>query len=411
MKLLWNLLPLLAVVALVCWGLWRWLKASDEPLMLVIRWMITAVVLGFVFTLAVRARDEISKIAAILVGAVGGLILTIVWRQTFCDFVGDQFASFYTGGKQEVEPTPLYSIAQGKRKFGKYQEAIEEVRKQLAQFPTDFTGWMLLAEIQAEDLNDLAAAQETINEILSHEDRAPKNIAFALNREADWHLKRRQDREAARVALERIVELIPDTEQAQMALQRIAHLTPAEMLEARQEPQRIALRTGEANIGLRREPLQIAPTEEDPATAAANWVKHLEAFPYDNEAREKLALIYARHYQRLDLASDQLEQLITAPNQPQRQVAHWLNLLADLQIEAQGDVAAGRETLQRIVSLYPKSAVAENALNRIAYLKLELRPKQQSQAIKLGSYEQNIGLKRGTFGPPPAGENPSTSSG
>lgn len=395
MSLFWKLVPVLLSVALIGWVLWRWLKSSDEPLLLIVRWIVTALVLGFVFRMAAQAKDEFSRIAAILVAAVAGLIMVVVWRQKFCDWVADKITSLYTGGRQEADPAPFYSIAQAKRKRGEPQQALEEVRSQLARFPQDFTGWMLLAEIQAEDLKDLPAAQATIRELLTHEGRPAKNIAFALNREADWHLKLARDRDAARAALEHIVALLPGTEQAQLALQRIAHLTPAEMLAARQEPQRVRLQAGEQNIGLRREPLDLGPPEEDPDAQGTRLIQHLEQSPFDDEAREQLALLYARHYQRLDLAAAQLEQLISSPNQPGKQVVRWLNLLADLQVEAGGDLDAARQTLQRIVDLNPKSAAAGQALNRIAHLKLELRPREQSQAIKLGSYEQNIGLKGG----------------
>ncbi len=388
-----------AVVSTACigWLLWRWLQSSDEPAMLILRWIGTVIILGIVISFAARARDEISKIAAVLAGAVGGLGLTIIWRQRICEFFASPFVGLYTGGSAQPDPTPFYSLAQGRRKRGEFDLAIAEVRKQLERFPTDFTGWMLLAEIQAEDLKDLPAAQETIQEILRQPGHASKNIAFALSREADWHLKLHQDSAGARAALEQIVALLPDTEQAQLALQRIAHLGSPEWHAQRTEPRRIQLPRGPADLGLRATPLAIAAPEEDPATTAANYVRHLEEFPFDSEAREKLALIYARHYQRLDLASDQLEQLIGSPNQPAKSVVHWLNLLADLQIEMAADADLARQTLERIAARYPGSAFASSASNRMAHLKLELRPKQQSQVVKLGSYEENIGLKGGPF--------------
>ena len=206
-NLLWNLLPALLSFAFIGWVLWRWLKASDEPLALIVRWLVSVVVLGFVLITAARARDEFSKIAAVLVGAVGGVVMTLVWRQQFCDFVGDLFASLYTGGNQQADPTPFYSIATARRKQGRYQEAIAEVDAQLARFPEDFTGWMLLAEIQAEDLHDLSAAQDILAQLIAQPGHAPKNIAYALSREADWHLKLNHDRDGARAALDRSIPL------------------------------------------------------------------------------------------------------------------------------------------------------------------------------------------------------------
>ena len=60
------------------------------------------------------------------------------------------------------------------------------------------------------------------------------------------------------------------------------------------------------------------------------------------------------------------------------------------------DLPAAREALQRVVDLYPQSAAAENAKNRIAHLQLELRSQTQSQPIKLGSHKQNPGLNDGS---------------
>jgi outer membrane protein assembly factor BamD (BamD/ComL family) len=389
-----RLIPLFIALVFLAWGLWEWFKRSDEPGVLVVRWIITVVTMGGLLVVAARAQDGFAKIGAVLLGAVVGLVMVFVWGGRFTGFVGDWFASLYTGGNQEIEPTPFYAIAEAKRKRGDYAQAIIEIEKQLERFPTDFQGWMLIAEIQAENLKDFATARQTVETILSQPDHAPKNIAYALNRQADWHLKFDQDREAARAALERIVDLLPDTEQAQVALQRIARLTPDEGLVKKQEPERVSLPRGEENLGLRQGTAELRPSEESQEAAAGRLVKQLEEHPYDNESREKLALIYGRHYRRLELATDQLEQLIGYPNQPAKQVVHWLNLLADLQIELAADLVLARQTLQRIIDLYPKTAAADNASNRLAYLKLELRPQKRTEAIKLGSYEQNIGLKR-----------------
>ena len=132
---------------------------------------------------------------------------------------------------------------------------------------------------------------------------------------------------------------------------------------------------------------------------AAEYVKHLEQHPMDTEAREKLAAIYADHYARLDLATDQLEQMMQLPNQPARLVVRWLNQLADLQIRSGADYESVKQTLERIVELDPNLAAAETARKRIGLLKLELKAKHANEAVKLGTYEQNIGLKRGGGSP------------
>ena len=64
----------------------------------------------------------------------------------------------------------------------------------------------------------------------------------------------------------------------------------------------------------------VTPAEADPEQVAAECVKHLEQHPLDTEARERLAVIYADHYGRLDLAAGELEQMI---GQPQPAGAGW----------------------------------------------------------------------------------------
>ncbi|MCX6904145.1 MAG: hypothetical protein NTW03_11855 [Verrucomicrobia bacterium] len=124
-------------------------------------------------------------------------------------------------------------------------------------------------------------------------------------------------------------------------------------------------------------------------------VKHLEEFPEDNDARQKLAMLYAHHYQRLDLAVAELEQLIAQTQAPPRKVIEWLNLLADWQIELEQNEEAARLTLERIIELYPGHAAAQMAQQRLGRLKLELRKAEVSQSVKLGAYEQDLGLKWG----------------
>jgi outer membrane protein assembly factor BamD (BamD/ComL family) len=330
-----------------------------------------------------------------VLAAICALVLVAIWRHSLASIVAKPFGALYDGGDQEAAPRPLYSMAQAKRKRGWYAEAVSEIRKQLEKFPADFEGQLMIAEIQAENLNDLPGAEITIQRLCRQAVHPPRSLAFALNSLADWHLKFAQDRDSARQDLEKIIALLPDSEMAALAAQRIAHLADTAFLLAAHDRQPIAVPPGTPDMGLLAAGQQPKAPEENPANAAAGYVKHLEQHPLDTEAREKLAVLYADHYQRVDLAADQLEQLIAHPSQPARNVVRWLNLLADLQIRHSADYETVRQTVQRIIDLYPGSAAAQTARNRLDVLKLELRGKQRSQDVKLGSYEQDIGLKRG----------------
>lgn len=379
------------------WLLWRALKRSEDPPALVVKWVVTALILAGLAWVTKPWSDMPLQWTDVVTTLVGGLILAIVWRQSIAGLFAKPFMSLYDGGSAEIEPRPYYSIAEAKRKRGHYLEAVAEIRKQLARFPTDFEGQLKLAEIQAENLNDLPGAELAIRRLCEQPGHAPRNLALALNSLADWHLKQGVDRDAARQDLEKLIEVLPDTEFALAAAQRIAHLAKTETLLAAHDRQPIHLPEGVKNVGLLASTEHLRPTAADPAALANEYVKHLEQHPQDTEAREKLAVIYADHYRRLDLAADQLEQLIHQPNQPARLVVHWLNLLADLQLRHDAGYETVRQTLEQIIERFPNLAAADMARNRLDLLKLELKAKQRSEPIKLGEYEQNIGLKRGPF--------------
>jgi tetratricopeptide (TPR) repeat protein len=364
------------------------LRNSDDPMALIVKWIITGAVFGYLIVGVLRFGPFAPLVAAVL-----GVSLGIMWAPNLGAMIAKPFTSFYDGGTSIVEPRPLYSMAEAKRKKGKYAEAISEVRKQLERFPDDFQGWMMLADIYAENLKDVPGAHSCIEEILRHESHTQKNVSYALNRLADWNLAITLDRDGAKRALEWIIQLYPDTEFSNQAAQRIAHLTSPEMLAEQKERSRVAVAHHEGYAGLAEIPVITSKKEETPADAAGRLVRHLDDHPLDVEAREELASIYADFYQRIDLAVDQLEQLINSPNQTQKHVARWLNTLADLHIRMNANRAGAVAALTRITRLYPGTAVAANAEKRIAYMDIELNKNKTSQVVQLGSYEQNIGLK------------------
>jgi TolA-binding protein len=376
---------------------WRWLKGSrDTPARLIGKWIASALIIGFLLVFLMPTIMGGGPGGAFMVPfvAVCGVLLALIWTSNITAFLARPFGNLIDGGDDEADPEPLYSIAIAKRKSGKFLESMAELRKQLDRFPTDVIGQMLLAEIQADDLKDLPSAELTIERFVAQSGHAPKNIAYALNALADWQVKYAQDVDGARATLQRIIDTFPDSEEALLASQRLSHMGDDDYLLSRGNRPAIALKAGVENVGLLKTYEALKPVEEDKGETARKLVQHLERFPADMEARESLAVLYAEHYQRVDLAADQLEQIIAQPGQPMKNVAHCLNLLADAHMKFAGDYEAARAALERIIELYPKFAPAENARQRIAHLRLELKGRENKVAVKLGDYEQNIGLKR-----------------
>ncbi len=394
-----NVFSLIAVLGVVVWIFIRALKRSTDPSVLIVKWIVTAAALFFEFKVAAPAfrNGGGDAIFGLIVTLLFGLVMAILWRDSFIDIFANGLGSLYDGGTEPPEPKPYYSIALAKRKLYQPLEAVVEIRKQLAGFPNDYEGICLLAAIQAEDLKDLPGAEITLNHFADSPAAPPRQAAAALTQLADWHLKLAQDSGSARAALEKIIAKFPETELALAAAQRIAHLGGAEeMLLAAHDRQPMAMPEGVKSVGLRDTMRDLIPAETDPAKLAADYVKHLEQHPLDAEAREKLAILYAAHYRRLDLATNELMQLINEPGQPPKHVAHWLNLLADLQIRGVADFDTVRATLENIIEHFPGMAVAELAQSRLAHLKLEIKGQKETPATKLGVYEQNIGLKYGS---------------
>ncbi len=387
---------MVAAFAVTACILFRSLKKTEDKGRLVFKWVLTVFFSGVALWVALTSPsgDMASAFIVPIAGAVCGLSMGIIWAPNIGAMFAKPLTNLFDGGDTEIEARPFYSIARSKRLRGEYDKALEAVEEQLLQFPEDYEGWMLKTEIMANDLRRLEDALEAIEQIVGHGHHRPTNIAFALNQVADWQIKYNKDVVAARQALERITYLFPNTQQSHHAIQRISHLATPEFLEVRAASYKVTLKPPMENYGLLGKPLP-PPPSEDQTELAHQLVQHLNVYPGDNEARERLSAIYADHYQRIDMAGDQLEQLIATPHQSGKNIAVWLNKLADLHIKLASDMPAARSALTRISTMFPKSSHATLAEMRLARLPQELTAKNKSQEIKLGSYEQNVGLKTG----------------
>ncbi len=386
-------------VGCIGWLFIRSIKRSESPPLLIFKWLITGLLIACYIRIIMPmvSNGGYGAIVGIVLAVVWGNVMVVIWGHTIISAIAKPLTSMFDGGTEPPEPKPYYSIAQAKRQRREFLQAVVAIREQLARFPNDFEGVMLLAAIQAENMQDLSGAEITLNHFCDQPNPPPRQFAAAMNQLADWHIKLTQDFDSARAALEKIAARFPDTELSLQAAQRIAHLGGTEkQLLSSLDRQPVAMPEGVKNVGLLASSEHLRPAEADPTKLASAYVKHLEEHPLDTEAREKLAVIYAGHYQRLDLATGELNQLIETPNQPAKRVAHWLNLLADLQVQHGADYETVRGTLEQIVGRFPDLAAGEMARTRLGRLKLELKGRKQTPDVKLGVYEQNIGLKHGS---------------
>jgi tetratricopeptide (TPR) repeat protein len=389
-----GIVGLLVATGLVGAGFFMAIKRSYSPGRMLIKCLFTIpFVLGCL-------------LSAIKMGPYGpflivfmAVVLSFLWTPHIAEIVCSPLTNLFDGGNVPPERKPHYSIATSKRKRGQYLEAMVAVREQLAAFPEDFEGIILLASIQAENLQDLPGAENTLNQFCARHKSSPSQVSAAWTTLADWYLKIGMDVDSARSSLQKIIERFPETELALRAEQRIAHLVETEkILMDQHDRPTIHLPEGVKDAGLLDSTEFLKPKEIDPGKLAAAHVKHLEAHPHDAEVREKLAVIYGKDFHRLDLATMELGHLINEPRYSPKQVASWLNLLANLQIEAGADVATVTATLQEIVDRFPDLSLAEVTRRRLVRINSELKGREARPEIKLGNYEQNIGLKYGAPG-------------
>ncbi len=325
------------------------------------------------------ATSDIAGMFGVLLRAILGIILAIWLTPIICSKVGTFFgqALYGFGGRGEkVEKTFLSSIAESFRKKGMYQEALENIESQLRDVPNSFEGKLLKAAIFADDLKDVARAEEVVNEMLSQTNLDPKLGALLYNRLADWRLIHLRNLEGAKEALQAIVDRYPGSEAASFALQRKSRLC----LPDDKTPQTKKVIRIVEDLGLKKgfkgwDMPQVTWQEE-----VALLAQFLEEHPQDWDAREKLACIYSRDCKDVRAAVAQLEMLLKIPEQPKKKVAQWLNLEADFYIRAR-DLNGAKTALERIIKLYPNSAPANMAQNRISLLKMELEKDAASTYI------------------------------
>ncbi|HWX21045.1 MAG TPA: tetratricopeptide repeat protein [Candidatus Binatia bacterium] len=269
---------------------------------------------------------------------------------------------------------PIYARALARLKFGKYTEAEWEIIRELERCEDDFEGWMMLAELYANQFHDLAEAEHTVLGICAQPTVTASQLSVALHKLAEWHLKHGGDPVAARRALQTICDRLPGTHLARMARLRMNQL-PASAVEFRQQqaPRPLPLPALGDSLDAEPAPAESKLEKEDAVAAANACVGTLKQNPNNVPARERLARLFAERLQQPDLAVEQITLLLNMPEQPEAQRAEWLGLLAAWQIKYRQDFEAARSILERIIREFPKTPQALAAQRRMQLLDAELR--------------------------------------
>jgi hypothetical protein len=279
-------------------------------------------------------------------------------------------------GRDILQPRklpPMYARAIARIKFGKYADAEWEILKELENWEDDFEGWMMLAELYANQFNDLPEAERTILQLCDQPITTPSQVSIALHRLADWQLKLGEDPDGARRSLLRIVDRFKTTHLARMAQLRIDQL-PASALELQESKASSTIPLPALGDQMDLPP----PTEgmdKAKATKLANaCVEQLKQNPNNVTAREKLARLFTEQLGEARLGIEQVRLLLDMPDRSDRERADWLGLIAAWQIKYCDDIAAGRLLLERLMREFPNSVQAFAARRRLELLDRQTKP-------------------------------------
>jgi tetratricopeptide (TPR) repeat protein len=152
-----------------------------------------------------------------------GLLLWVLFGIPFIRRVGDAAASIYTGDDTRILIMPEYGVAEARVGEGKYEEAIDEYRKVILEYPDDIYPHLRIAELAVKHLNDVKLAEL---ELLSAMGKAKgeDTTALAAGRLADFYQHTLQDPARALEVMKQLRERIPGTKQARLAEERIVLL-------------------------------------------------------------------------------------------------------------------------------------------------------------------------------------------
>jgi len=275
---------------------------------------------------------------------------------------------------QKKKTHPVYSRAVAKLKLGKYSEAEVAVLRELEKSEDDFEGWMMLADLYANQFNDVTEADHTVRELCRQPNITGVQASIALHRLADWHLKLRDDPVAARSALDALCEKLPGSHFAHMAQQRIRQLpSTREELQEQRKSKPIQLPALSDRMDEGNDAPKLEVDEQSAAGLANQCVEKLKRNPNNVSEREKLARILAEQLGKPILAIEQLELLIGMPEQPASKAAEWLGLIGVWQLNYRHDKDAAKKLFERLIREYPQTAQAFAAQRRLNLLDMEQR--------------------------------------
>jgi tetratricopeptide (TPR) repeat protein len=174
-----------------------------------------------------------SGIVLPIIGAFYGLILFLLFGFPLLQRVGDTASRLFVPDDAHFRIMPEYSVAEARVKEGKYQEAVDEYRKVIAEYPDDVYPHVRIADLAVTHLKDTKLAEL---ELLSAVAKAQgeDTTAIVAGRLADLYQFTLQQPRRALEVMEQLCAKLPGSKAAVLAEERIRTLR--ELVAGRELP-------------------------------------------------------------------------------------------------------------------------------------------------------------------------------
>lgn len=216
------------------WLFYRALQRSESPLKIISKLLFSTALMAVVVFIvhktvgSLQGGSLLSNAGPVMLAigaiAVAGVLLSVFWTRDISDFLSSPLTDLFDGGKEPPEARPAYSTALSKRNRKRPLEAVVAIREQLARFPNDFTGVMLLATIQAEDLEDLPGAEITLTRFFDSPGVPQPQAVKALTQLAEWHINSGSDPDTILEIMEKLIARFPEAKISRRMAERLGRL-------------------------------------------------------------------------------------------------------------------------------------------------------------------------------------------
>lgn len=217
------------------------------PLRIVIAIVVGYAFLRFLFAGTNGRLDTAGQLVGLLLAMVYGLILFGLFGFSVIRRFAERFGALYEPDDKHFRIMPEYSTAEARVKDGRYEQAIEEFRKVIAQHPGDIYAHLRIAQLAVEKLNDLALAEM---ELMSAVAKASTedSVVMAHHRLADFYEHTRHDGARAIAVMRQLQARLPSTKHRLGAQQRIDALGEASNEPPQAVPSKISPRSSRYKI-------------------------------------------------------------------------------------------------------------------------------------------------------------------